>query len=65
MSGALARVGYMRRAYRNLMGDLRERERLENLSLSGKILLKYIFITFNRAWTGLIWLKARTNGGHF
>ena len=47
------------------MGDLRERERLENLSLSGKILLKYIFITFNRAWTGLIWLKARTNGGHF
>ena len=48
MDGALARVGEMRGAYRVLVGDLREREHLENLSLNGKILLKCIIITLNR-----------------
>jgi hypothetical protein len=65
MGGTLARVGEMRGAYRFSLGDLREREHLENISLNGKILLKCIFMRLSRAWTGLIWLKTRIDDGHF
>jgi hypothetical protein len=64
-AGHVARVGEMRGAYRLLVGDLREKEPLQDLSLNRKIILKCIFITLNKTWTGLIWLKTRTNVGHF
>ena len=53
-AGHVARVVEMRGAYRVLVGDLREREHMENLCLNGKVLLKCIFIMLNRACAGLI-----------
>jgi hypothetical protein len=38
---------------------------MEKLGVDGKIILRWIFRKWNvRAWTGLIWLRARTGGGH-
>jgi hypothetical protein len=41
-------------------GNLRERDRLEDLGVDGRIILRCIF----RKWTGLLWLKIGTGGGH-
>jgi hypothetical protein len=43
---------------------LRERGHLEDLSIAGMIILKWIFKTwYGEAWTGLIWLRIGTDGG--
>jgi hypothetical protein len=40
--------------------------RKEDLGLDGMIILKCIFKRWNgEAWTGLIWLRIGTGGGHF
>jgi hypothetical protein len=46
-------------------GDLRERYHLEDLSLDGRTILKWIFKKWDMgAWTGLIWLRIGAVGGH-
>jgi hypothetical protein len=45
-------------------GNLRERGHLDDTSVDGKIILRWIFKTLDRgAQTGLIWLRIRTGGG--
>jgi hypothetical protein len=50
-------------AYRVLVGKPEEREQLEDLSIDGRIILKWIFKKWEGTWTGLIWLRIRTRGG--
>ena len=48
-----------------LQGDLRERSHLDDLSIDWNIILKLIFKKWDREiWTGLIWLRIGTGGGH-
>jgi len=49
-----------------LWGNLRERDHLEDPSINGRITLQWIFKMWGEeAWTGLIWLRIGTCGGHF
>jgi len=46
-------------------GNLRERNRLEDQDIDGKIILRWIFRKWNVGeWTGLIRLSIGTYGGH-
>jgi hypothetical protein len=45
------------------VGDLRERDHLEDISVDGKIILEWILNKlFGKAWDGYIWLRIRTIG---
>jgi hypothetical protein len=43
-------------------GKLRERDRLEDLELDGRKILKCVIKKWNGVWTGLIWLRIQTDG---
>ena len=44
---------------------MREREDLGNTVVDVRIILKWIFSKWDvKAWTGLIWLRTGTGGGH-
>jgi len=46
-------------------GVLTERYNLEDLSVEGRIILQWIFKrSVGEAWTGLIWFRIGTGGGH-
>ena len=45
-------------------GNLKERIHLVDPSVEGRILLRWIFRKWMWAWTGLIWLRIGTGGGH-
>jgi hypothetical protein len=46
-------------------GNLRERDHSEDPDIDGRIILRCIFMKWDvAAWTGLIWLRLRTDGDH-
>jgi len=46
-------------------GNLRERDHLEDPSIDGRIILRWIFRKWDvGAWTGWSWLSIGTGGGH-
>jgi hypothetical protein len=46
-------------------GNLRERDQLEDPGIDERILLRWIFRKLDvGAWSGLIWLRLGTGGGH-
>ena len=46
-------------------GNLREREHFGYPGVDGRIILRWIFIKWDvGSWTGLIWLRIGTGGGH-
>jgi len=45
--------------------NLRERDHFEDPSIDGRIILRKIFRKWGgMAWTGFIWLRIGTGGGH-
>jgi hypothetical protein len=48
------------------LGDVMERDHLEDLGVDGRIILKWISRKLDWvAWTGLLWLRIGTGGGLF
>ena len=46
------------------MGNLRERDHLEDQSSYGRTILRWVFGKWDvGTWAGLIWLRIRTGGG--
>jgi hypothetical protein len=46
-------------------GNLRERDHLEDPGIDERIMLRWIFRKCDvRAWTGSMWLRSGTGGGH-
>jgi len=55
-----------RNAYRVLVGNMKERANLEDLSVDGTVILKCVLKEHNgMAWSGFIWLKTGKSGGLF
>ena len=48
-----------------MVGNLRERDHLEDPGVDGRIILRRIFTKWDMgAWTGSSWLRIGTGGGH-
>jgi len=64
-AGHVARMGKRKGVYRVWRGNLRERDHLGDRGIDGKIVLSWIFWKWDvGVWTGLIWLRIGTGGGH-
>jgi hypothetical protein len=62
--GHVTRMGKGEMYTRFWWGDLREGAHLEDPGEDGKIISKWIFVTWNGwTWTGLSWLRIGTGGG--
>jgi len=58
-------MGESRGVYGVLMRNLRERDHLDDPSVDGKIILRWIFRKWGvGAWTGSMWIRIGTVGGH-
>ena len=45
--------------------NLRERDHLEDLDIDGRLIFEWIFRNWNgEVWTGFLWIRIRTGGGH-
>jgi hypothetical protein len=59
------RIGDRRCVYRVLVGKSGGRDHLEDPSVVGRIILKWIFSKWDMGvWTGLSWLRMERDGGH-
>ena len=57
----VAHMGERRGVYRDLMGNLRERDHLEDPGIDGMIILRWIFRKWAVGeWTGSVWLRMGT-----
>jgi hypothetical protein len=65
-AGHVACMGESRGVYRFVVGKPeREMHHLEDPGLDGRIILRWIFRKWAvSAWTGSIWLRTGTGGGH-
>ena len=64
-AGHVARMGESRGVYRVVGGKPEGKNHLENRGLDGKIILRWIFRKWDMgAWTGSMWLRIGTGGGH-
>ena len=58
-------MGEWRGVYRLWWGNLRERDRLRDPGVDGRIILRLIFREYDVGiWTGWSWLRIVTGGGH-
>ena len=65
MGEAYRAYGEGRGVYRIWWGNLGKRDHLENPSLDGRIILRWIFRKWDVGlWTGSSWLRIGTVGGH-
>jgi len=63
--GACSTYGGEERCIQGFVGSLRERDHLEGPGVDGRIILRWIFRKWDvRAWTGSMWLRIGTGGGH-
>ena len=63
--GHVARVGERRGVCRVLVGKFEGKNHLEDPGVDGRIILSWIFRKWDvRAWTGSIWFRIGTGGGH-
>jgi hypothetical protein len=65
MDGACRNYGGRRSAYRALVGKPEGKRPLGRPNIDGRIILRWIFRKCVWGpWTGLIWLRIGTGGGH-
>jgi hypothetical protein len=63
--GHVARMGKWEACIGFWWGNLRERDDLGHPGIDGKMILRWIFRTWNVGeWTGSSWLRIGTGGGH-
>ena len=67
MGGACSTYGGQKRCIQGFGGDTRGKETTwKTPGINGRIILRYIFEKWDvKAWTGMIWRRIRTDGGHF
>jgi hypothetical protein len=63
MGGAFSTYVRKERCIQGLMGRPEGIDHLENLGVDGRILLKWIFVKWDKARTGLMFLRIGTGGG--
>ena len=64
-AGRVARIGESRGVHRLWVGNLRERDHLEDPGVDGRLILRWILRKWDvRACTGSMWLRIGTGGGH-
>jgi len=64
-AGHVARVGESRGVYSFDRGNLRETDHLDDPDVDGTIILRWIFRKWDVGkWSGSMWLRIGTDGGH-
>ena len=60
MGRACSTYGRQERCIQGLIGNSEGIDHLENIGVDGRIILKWIFMKWHNAWTGLMWLGIGT-----
>ena len=64
-AGHVVRMEECRGLYRVLVGKTEKREHLGDTGVDGRIILRWLFGTWDvEVWTGSSWLRIGTGGGH-
>jgi hypothetical protein len=64
LEGHVARLGATTNAYKNLVPKLKGKDRLEELGVDGRVVLKSMLKKWGvRVWTGLIWPRIGSSCG--